>query len=177
MLSELGSPHAGRASDKAAVLPGHFSPLLSERCTISGVKHCRNSVCITGLIERMSISPSHLRSYRSPSSPQSIDASRIVVTTLNSRRGCPCRGHRRPRHQQGLRVSAILLFCHPARPVRPSPEGDVPVGPTLQHLASHAAPPLRGRPVRRQANGIHMRGRSCRTGRQPGRRRPGESKS
>ena len=52
-------------------------------CTISGVLHRRTSICIVDLIERMSTSPSHLRSYRSPICPPSIDASRIVVTTLN----------------------------------------------------------------------------------------------
>ena len=51
--------------------------------TISGALHRRTSICIVALIERISTSPSHLRSYRSPICPPSTDASRIVVTTLN----------------------------------------------------------------------------------------------
>ena len=57
---------------------------------ISGTHHLRalapgsTSICIVDLIERISTSPSHLRSYNSPICLPPTDGSRIVVTTLNS---------------------------------------------------------------------------------------------
>src|SRR5215468_1341947 len=51
--------------------------------TISGVLHRSTSIFIVALIERISTSPSHLRSYNSPICLPPTDGSRIVVTTLN----------------------------------------------------------------------------------------------
>ena len=63
------------------------SRLYASRCaqislrTISGVLHRSTSIFIVDLIERISTSPSHLRSYNSPICLPPTDGSRIVVTT------------------------------------------------------------------------------------------------
>ena len=109
-------------------------------CTISGVLHRRNSICITDLIDYenvpISIPPPLIQvaelsaiNRRVEDRGDDLETLGAVVLVAGIDGHLP--------HPQGLRVAAILLPSHPARLVRPLPKDDIAVGPTLHRPAPH----------------------------------------